>query len=101
MSKAGKDEDFGRSVNLRGITGEHFYAIGAWPAIYVSFGGVKADENFRVIRKDGTPIKGLYVAGEVLDSLEAQEGRAYTSGLLQGMVTGKLAADSAVSDMMK
>ena len=73
--------------------------IGAWPAIYVSFGGVKSDENFRVIRKDGTPIKGLYAAGEVLGSLEAQEGRAYTSGLLQGMVTGKIAADSAVSDM--
>ena len=99
MSKAGKDEDFGRSINLRGITGKHFYAIGAWPAIYVSFGGVKSDENFRVIRKDGTPIKGLYAAGEVLGSLEAQEGRAYTSGLLQGMVTGKIAADSAVSDM--
>jgi len=60
---------------------------------------VKSDENFRVIRKDGTPIKGLYAAGEVLGSLEAQEGRAYTSGLLQGMVTGKIAADSAVSDM--
>ena len=74
--------------------------IGAWSAIYVSFGGVKSDENFRVIRKDGTPIKGLYAAGEVLGSLEAQEERAYTSGLLQGMVTGKIVADSsAVSDM--
>lgn len=101
MSKAGKDEDFGRSINLRGITGKHFYAIGAMPAIYVSFGGVKADENFRVIRRGGTPIKGLYAAGEILGSLEAQEGRAYTSGLLQGMVTGKIAAGSAVFDLMK
>ena len=94
------DKDFGRSINLREITGENFYAIGVWPAIYVSFGGVKIDEDFHVVKKDGTTIKGLYAVGEILCSLEAQEGRAYTSGLLQGMVTGKLAGRTVLFEIL-
>ena len=100
MTGEGTDEDFGRAIGLLGVTGEHFYAIGIRPAMYVSFGGIKSDESFRVVREDGTPVKGLYAAGEVLGSLEAQEGRAYTSGLMQGMVTGKVAAGTAVFDLL-
>lgn len=100
MSEAGTDEDFKRSAGLNGIRGEHFYAIGAFPAMYVSFGGVKTDEACHVVRKDGTAVKGLYAAGEVLGSWEAQEGRAYTSGLLQGMVTGKIAASTVIFETM-
>ena len=100
MTEAGTDEDFGRVIGLKGVTGEHFYAIGMRPAMYVSFGGIKSDESFRVVHEDGTPVKGLYAAGEVLGSLEAQEGRAYTSGLMQGMVTGKVAAETAVFNLL-
>ena len=99
MTEKGIDEDFGRTVNLKGVSGEHYYAIGARPAIYVSFGGIKIDEGGHVLRKDGSIINGLFAAGEVTGSMEAQEGRAYTSGLAQAMVFGKIAAGNAVFEL--
>lgn len=69
----------------------------AWPMICANcftFGGVKIDENARVINAEGDAIPGLYAAGEVAGIYY----RVYTgaTSVMRGAVTGRLAgADAA------
>tara|TARA_Y100001934_G_scaffold10095_1_gene13139 strand:- start:178 stop:1629 length:1452 start_codon:yes stop_codon:yes gene_type:complete len=68
----------------------------AWPVIATNcftFGGVKVDTHARVINMDGTPIPGLYAAGEVVGLYY----RVYTgsTSVLRGAVTGRRAGAHA------
>lgn len=69
----------------------------AWPIICsncFTFGGVKVDDNARVINTEGDAIPGLYAAGEVVGLYY----RVYTgaTSVMRGAVTGRLAgADAA------
>ena len=69
----------------------------AWPMICsncFTFGGVKVDNNARVINAEGDAIPGLYAAGEVVGLYY----RTYTgaTSVMRGAVTGRLAgADAA------
>jgi tricarballylate dehydrogenase len=70
----------------------------AWPIICsncFTFGGVKVDEQARVINTEGDAIPGLYAAGEVVGLYY----RVYTgaTSVMRGAVTGRLAgADAAL-----
>ncbi len=46
-----------------------FYAFPVTCGITFTFGGLRADTDGRVLRKDGSAIPGLYVAGEMLGGL--------------------------------
>ncbi len=79
FAAAGKDEDFGRgdsvydryygdprclpNPNLAALTAAPFYAIKIVPGDLGTKGGLRTDERARVLRQDGTPITGLYAAG--------------------------------------
>lgn len=81
----GKDPDFGRGANaynhwngdfsnkpnpsLGPLRKPPYYAITAFPGDVGTFGGLVCDENSRVLRKDGTPIEGLYAAGNCTASV--------------------------------
>jgi 3-oxosteroid 1-dehydrogenase len=76
---AGRDEDFGRgdsaydryygdprcrpNPNLAPLAQAPFYAIKIVPGDLGTKGGLRTDEHARVLRQDGTPIAGLYAAG--------------------------------------
>ncbi|MBC2778062.1 FAD-dependent oxidoreductase [Parasphingopyxis marina] len=65
----------------------------AWPltcAITFTFGGLRSDSRARVVRPDGTPIPGLYAAGEVT-GLYYKEYPAGTS-VLRSATFGRIAA---------
>jgi succinate dehydrogenase/fumarate reductase flavoprotein subunit len=62
-------------------------------AITFTFGGIRSDARARVIRRDGTPIKGLYAAGEVT-GLYYHEYPAGTS-VLRALTFGRIAAREA------
>ena len=70
----------------------------AWPIICsncFTFGGLKIDENARVLNTEGDIIPGLYAAGEVAGIYY----RTYTgaTSVMRGAVTGRLAgADAAL-----
>jgi len=40
-------------------------AIRVKPAIHHTMGGIRVDPDMQVLRADGTPVPGLFAAGEV------------------------------------
>jgi 3-oxosteroid 1-dehydrogenase len=90
FAKSGKDEDFGRgdsaydryygdprcrpNPNLAPLDLAPFYAIKIVPGDLGTKGGLRTDERARVLRQDGSPIAGLYAAG---NASAAVMGRSY------------------------
>lgn len=90
MAEKGVDEDFHRgetaydnyfgdpkirpNPNLGPIAEPPFYAIQVVPGDLGTKGGLLTDEYARVLKEDGTPIKGLYAAGNTSASVM---GRTY------------------------
>lgn len=64
-------------------------------AITFTFGGIRSDSRARVLRRDGTPIEGLYAAGEVT-GLYYREYPAGTS-VLRALTFGRIAAREAAA----
>jgi len=64
-------------------------------AITFTFGGIRTDARARVIRRGGTPIEGLYAAGEVTGVYYNQ----YPAGtsVLRALTFGRIAAREAAS----
>ena len=60
-------------------------------AITHTMGGLRVDEQARVLRDDGSPVGGLYAAG--VDAGGVSTG-GYASGLAQALVLGLAAAES-------
>jgi fumarate reductase flavoprotein subunit len=63
-------------------------------AITHTMGGLRVDEDARVLREDGPPVDGLYAAG--VDAGGISTG-GYSSGLAQALVLGLAAAESLTS----
>ena len=62
-----------------------------------TFGGLRIDNDGRVLDTDLQPIKGLYAAGELVGGL-FYFNYAGGTGLMNGSVFGKIAGTSAASD---
>ncbi len=57
-----------------------FYAIQLQSWALVAFAGLAVNESLQVIRRDGTPIRNLYAAGELLGAGQLM-GRSYCGGM--------------------
>lgn len=71
--------------------------------LHFTMGGVKIDDQTRVIYQDGSnekPFDGLYAAGEVAGGVHGHN-RLGGSSLLACVVFGRLAADQATEHLMK
>ena len=71
-----------------------FYAYTATGGITFTFGGLKVDENARVIGTDWRPIPGLLACGEMIGGLFYDNYPAGT-GLVSGATFGRIAGRSA------
>ena len=68
------------------------------PAPHTSLGGVAIDARCRVLRPNGTPIPGLFAAGEVTGGVHGRNrlgGNAGTEVLVFGRIAGSEAAHAA------
>jgi 3-oxosteroid 1-dehydrogenase len=90
FARAGRDEDFQRGDSvydryygdprnrpnpcLGPVDKPPFYAVRIVPGDLGTKGGLRTDERARVVRADGTPIAGLYAAG---NASAAVMGRSY------------------------
>ena len=96
QQKAGVDEDFGRSATEMAAALETapYYAVCVTPAIHHTMGGLSVNTNTQVLRTDGTPIPGLYAAGEVIGGLHGAN-RLGGNGVADIVVNGRLAGIAA------
>ncbi|MCS6803198.1 MAG: FAD-dependent oxidoreductase [Chloroflexota bacterium] len=94
--ESGNDR-LGRKEMPKAIDEPPFHAIRSDGVTILSQGGIKVNSNLQVVRADGTPIEGLYAAGEVLGAGQVM-GDAFCSGMSAGaaVTTGRLAVRFAL-----
>lgn len=89
------DVDFGRTSMTTELNKAPYYALGVWPAVHHTMGGIKINTNAQVIDKDGNVIKGLYAAGEVTGGVHGANrlgGNAMADITIFGRIAGLNAA---------
>jgi fumarate reductase flavoprotein subunit len=96
QQKAGRDEDFGRRATQMTVALETapYYAVRVKPAIHHTMGGLSVNAETQVLRADGTPIPGLYAAGEVTGGLHGAN-RLGGNGVADIVVNGRRAGLAA------
>ncbi|AKL96817.1 fumarate reductase flavoprotein subunit [Clostridium aceticum] len=95
---AGDDQDFGRDDMPRSLENSKFYAIEVGPAVHHTMGGLRINALGQVLDNEGTPISGLYAAGEVTGGVHGGN-RLGGNALADLIVFGRLAGKSAGSDL--
>ena len=102
QQKAGMDEDFGRSAAqmTAALETAPYYAVCVTPAIHHTMGGLSVNTDTQVLKADGTPIPGLYAAGEVTGGLHGAN-RLGGNGVADIVVNGRLAGIAAAKNSLK
>ena len=111
FAATGKDLDFRRgdsaydrvysdpkikpNPNLGPIEQPPFFAVRVWPGDLGTMGGLLTDEFARVLREDGSPIQGLYAAGNTSASVMGRTYPGPGSTIGPAMVFGMLAGQDA------
>ena len=101
----GVDEDFGMASEYfvwNGIKDAPFYAIPRQPAKLATCGGLKCNDEFQVISTEGSPISGLYAAGNVQGSFFGYDYPVNNFGgfsIGRAMTGGFLAVQSAMGEL--
>ena len=100
QQEAGRDDDFGRSATemTARLQTPPFYAVRVTPAIHHTMGGLSVNTETQVLRADGTPIPGLYAAGEVTGGLHGAN-RLGGNGVADIVVNGRLAGIMASKNL--
>ncbi len=97
-AKDGKDLEFNKRGKLTPFEAKGpFYIMKAVPAVHHTMGGLKIDENARVINTQGEVIKGLYGAGEVTGDIHGTN-RLGSDAIADITVFGRIAGKTVMSD---
>ena len=93
---SGTDADFSRDIGtpLTDLSSGPYYAVNVGPGIHHCMGGVKINSDAQVISKDGTPIPGLYAAGEVTGGIHGAN-RLGGNAVADIVVFGRIAGENA------
>lgn len=98
---AKNDKEFGRSTGMdNDITTGPFYAIKVAPGVHHTMGGVEINTSAEVIAETGTPIPGLFAAGEVTGGVHGAN-RIGGNAVADIVVFGRVAAESALKYLTK
>jgi 3-oxosteroid 1-dehydrogenase len=111
MSRTGHDADFDRgssaydryygdptitpNPNLRALDKGPLYAVKMVLSDLGTCGGLRADDHARVLREDGTAIKGLYAIGNTAANAFGTTYPGAGATIAQGLVYGYIAARDA------
>lgn len=89
------DPDFGKSAFELKVETSPFYACPAKPAVHHTMGGLQINTDAQVLDASGTPIPGLYAAGEVTGGIHAGN-RLGGNAIADIFVFGRTAGTNAV-----
>ena len=79
------------------IAAPPYHAVPLCAGITLTMGGIHISERCQALRSDGTPIRGLYVAGTPVAGLEGGPRAGYIGGLCKAITLGVVAAESAAA----
>ena len=96
---AGEADEYGKT-GLVPVATAPYYAVEIKPATLGTIGGLQINENAQVLSTDGTPISGLYAAGEVANSHffykeYPASGSSISISTTFGIIAGTQAAENA------
>lgn len=95
LVKAGKPDEYGRTLWENTIEVGPFYAPAFSPAVHHTMGGLEINVDAEVIDAEGQVIEGLYAAGEVTGGIHGTNrvgGNAVPDALTFGKIAGANAA---------
>ncbi len=93
--KAGSDAEFGRTSFADQLVTAPYYAIKIAPGVHHTMGGLEINANAEVLSTEGTPITGLFAAGEVTGGVHGSNrlgGNAVADIVVFGRIAGQNAA---------
>jgi flavocytochrome c len=93
---AGRTDAFGKALGQGAcaIATPPYYAIRLYPTVHYTPGGVHIDQRARVIDLNGSPIPGLFAAGEVTGGIHGAS-RLGSCALTECLVFGRIAGQEA------
>ncbi|MDD7442984.1 MAG: FAD-dependent oxidoreductase [Sutterellaceae bacterium] len=95
--KAGSDKDFGRK-NLKPLAEGPYYIVEQKVRFCTTLGGLKANKNMQILKKNGKPIGNLYGAGCVVGGANGADSMTAMMNSW-AIISGYIAADSAVKSI--
>lgn len=94
LDSLGKNQNF-----LMPVEKAPFYAIKLYPKTMGTFGGVKTNENYQVLREDGTVIENLYAGGECANKVMYNQVYMTGSSVQFALTSGRLAGSHAAQNI--
>jgi fumarate reductase flavoprotein subunit len=94
-----KEDVFGRKQGLIALTEAPFYACKVSPGIHHCMGGIKINTRNEALKADGTPIPGLFAAGETTGGIHGANrlgGNAVCDIMVNGRQAGRSVAEYLV-----
>lgn len=76
-----------------------YYAIKIYPRTMGTFAGVKTDDNYRVLRSDGSIIDNLYAGGECSNKVFYNQVYMSGSAVQVALTSGRLAGEHAAQNL--
>ena len=92
---AGEDLEFSKNALNEKVDNAPFFASPRKPALHHTMGGLTIDTSAHVLNEEGTPIEGLYAAGEVCGGIHAGNrlgGNAVADAFVYGRIAGENAS---------
>lgn len=96
---AGEEDEFKRKKLPYIDTHNGIWVVSCIPTFYLTTGGLAIDTAGHVQKEDGTPVAGLYAAGDVCGSIEEKDGRPYAMGFDAAMNYGYLMAETVGAEI--
>lgn len=99
-AKTGND-DFGKpQAMIVPVETGSYYAVKFYPKTMGTFGGVKTNENYQVLKADGSVINNLYAGGEVANKVLYNQVYMSGSAVQFALTSGRLAGEHAAKAVL-
>lgn len=92
---SGKDAFNKDATTLVAVDKGPFYAFKFYPRTMGTFGGVQIDENYRVLKEDGSIINNLYAGGEAANRYLYNQVYMTGSAVQYALTSGRLSGEHA------
>ena len=87
-------DEFGRTLFTQKLEEGPWYALPRVPSAHHTMGGVQINTNCQALKADGTPVEGLYCAGEITGVVHGGN-RLGGNALVDTVVFGRIAGTQA------